>query len=70
MARNVLVLILTGIGVFIGEVSQYSSYKKEVTVTEAVSKVSQTFLLSRNFSIMAMFLTSPKNSRNELRTYM
>ena len=33
MARNVLVWILTGTGVFVGEVSQYSSYKKEVTVT-------------------------------------
>ena len=60
MARNVLVWTLIGIGVFIGEVSQYSSYTEEITATEPISKVSQTFLLSKNFSVMAMFLRRPK----------
>lgn len=43
MARNVLVWTLTGIGVFTGEVGQYSSYTKEVTVTDAISKVFSKF---------------------------
>ena len=60
MARNVLVWTLIGIGLFIGEVSQYSSYTEEITATEPISKVSQTFLLSKNFSVMAMFLRRPK----------
>ena len=51
MARNVLVWTLTGIGVFIGEVGQFSSYTKEVTVTEAISKVPQTFLLSKDLPL-------------------
>lgn len=55
MARNVLVWILTGIGVFIGEVGQYSSYTKEVTVTEAISKVSETFVLRKKLPLWQCF---------------
>ena len=33
MARNVLVWTLIGIGVFIGEVSQFSSYTEEISAT-------------------------------------
>lgn len=54
MARNVLVWILTGIGVFIGEVGQYS-YTKEVTVTEAISKVSETFVLRKKLPLWQCF---------------
>ena len=49
MARNVLVWILTGIGVFIGEVGQFSSYVKEVTVTEAISKSFSNFPFEQEF---------------------
>jgi len=55
MARNALVWTLTGIGVFIGEVGQYSSYTKEVTVTGAISKVSQTFVFRKNLPLWQCF---------------
>lgn len=70
MARNVLVLTLTGIGVFIGEVSQFSSYTKEVTVTEAISKSFSNFPFEQEFFRYGNVFKSPKNSRNKLRTYM
>ena len=60
MARNVLVLTLIGIGVFIGEVSQYSSHTEDITATEPISKVSQTYRFEKKFAVMAVFLTSLK----------
>lgn len=60
MARNVLVWTLTGIGVFIGEVSQYSSYTEDITATEPISKVSQTYRFEKKFAVMAVFLISLK----------
>ena len=70
MARNVLVWTLIGIGVFIGEVSQYSSYTKEVTVTEAISKSFSNFPFEQEFFSYGNVFKASKSSRNKLRMCM
>ena len=43
-----------------GESVFFLHKRGQLLLLEAISKVSQTFLLSKNFSVMAMFLRRPK----------
>ena len=53
-----------------GGESVFFLQKRGYCYREGISKVSQTFLLSGNFSVMAMFFHESENSRHKLRTYM